>query len=175
MRTYKTEGIIIRRRNYKESDRMLTIFTKNYGKLRVLAKGVRKIESKRGPNVEFFNRVQISLYNGKILDSLMEVKTVDVYPNLKQNLSTISKAWEMCELIDRLTREKQEHREVFYLMLDFLEKLEKEPKSVDMISFKLSLLRSLGFISDEEKLGLEIDELIEGIIERRLTVRRIYE
>ena len=174
MRTYKTEGIIIRRNNYKESDRMITIFTKHYGKIKVLAKGVRKIYSRRGPNIEFFNRVEVSLYNGKFIDMVMEVKTIDAYANLKKCLSNISKAWEICELVDLLTREKQEHREVFDLMTVYLNKLNFSQNEVMIDKFKYALLHALGFISEFYKTSEEIDSFIESLAERRLRTKKIY-
>ncbi|PIZ97846.1 MAG: DNA repair protein RecO, partial [Candidatus Levybacteria bacterium CG_4_10_14_0_2_um_filter_35_8] len=55
MNSYKTEGIVIKRRNLGEADKILTIFTKRYGKIQVKAPGIRKINSRRSPHVELLN------------------------------------------------------------------------------------------------------------------------
>ena len=55
-RTYKTEGIILKRINFGEADRILTSYTKHFGKISLLAKGVRKITSRKGGNIELFNQ-----------------------------------------------------------------------------------------------------------------------
>jgi len=65
MKSYKAEGIVIKRKNFGEADRILTVFTKKYGKIKVLAKGVRRITSRRGPNVELFNQVELVLHQGR--------------------------------------------------------------------------------------------------------------
>ena len=62
---FKTEGIILRRRDFGEADRILTVFSLHRGKISVIAKGVRRITSRRAGNVELLNRVQMFLYPGK--------------------------------------------------------------------------------------------------------------
>ena len=61
-RAYKTEAIIIKRRNFGEADRILTILTKNYGKIQVRAPGVRKITSRRSSHIELLNFSSLTLY-----------------------------------------------------------------------------------------------------------------
>ena len=64
MRTHKTEGIIIKRRNYGEADRILTVFTKYNGKIQVKATGIRRIPSRRSAHVELLNYSVLNLYKG---------------------------------------------------------------------------------------------------------------
>jgi len=59
MKSYKTEGIIIKRKNFGEADRILTIFTKNKGKISIVAKGVRKINSRRAPHIELLQKQKL--------------------------------------------------------------------------------------------------------------------
>ena len=65
MRSFKAEGIVIKRSNYSEADRIVTIFTKKNGKIKVKANGVRKIASRRSPHIELFNYCVFGLYQGK--------------------------------------------------------------------------------------------------------------
>lgn len=174
MRIYKTEAVILKRLNYGEADRILTIFSKHYGKITVIAKGVRKIISKRGPNIESFNQVELSLYTGKNLDGVSEVKTINSFSNIRRNLKNVESAFQMCELVDLLTRDRQESRGIFSLLIKYFTKLNLDGK-INLQEFKVDLLTSLGFLSEEESLNQEIDDYIESLAERRIKTKNIYE
>ena len=62
MRNFKTEGIIIKRRDYGEADRILTVMTREYGKLKIKAKGVRKITSRRSAHIELLNHTVFYIF-----------------------------------------------------------------------------------------------------------------
>jgi len=79
MRSYKTEGIVLKRINYGEADRILTIYTKRHGKIRAIAKGVRKLTSRKAGSLELFNNVVLFLVKGKNLDIITEAQTVDLF------------------------------------------------------------------------------------------------
>lgn len=174
MRTYKTEALILKRLNYGEADRILTIFSKHYGKVTIIAKGVRKIISKRGPNIESFNKVELSLYTGKNLDGVSEAKTINSFSNIRKNLRNIESAFQMCELVDLLTRDQQESRGVFNLLIEYFTKLNRDGK-INLQEFKTILLKMLGFLSEEEVLTQEIDDYIESLAERKIKTKKIYE
>ncbi|MBI2622470.1 DNA repair protein RecO, partial [Candidatus Microgenomates bacterium] len=72
MRSYRAEGIILKRTNFGEADRFLTVFSKRHGKIKILAKGVRRITSRRGPNIELFNLATLYIHKGRHLDILTE-------------------------------------------------------------------------------------------------------
>ncbi|EKD66911.1 MAG: DNA repair protein RecO, partial [uncultured bacterium] len=73
---YRVSAFILRRSNVGEADKILTIFSKKIGKLRVIAKGIRKISSRRGPHVDLFNEVSMMLHHGKTMDIVTEVTTI---------------------------------------------------------------------------------------------------
>lgn len=120
MRNFRTEGIIIKRRNLGEADRIITVFTPAYGKLLVKAAGVRKITSRRSAHIELLNRATLNLYKGKGMHVLTEVKMVDDYAEIKNEFTKIGIAYHLCELIDSLCPENQEHGNVFQLLKDTL-------------------------------------------------------
>ncbi len=130
MRNFKTEGIIIKRRNYGEADRMLTVFTKNYGKMQVKATGVRKIISRRSPHVELLNHVQLTLYKGQGMPILTEAQTLKDFSPIKEDLTKVGYAYHVCELIDGLCAEDQEHQLVFELLYKTLKRLETQEQSL---------------------------------------------
>src|SRR3989304_6032467 len=104
MRSDKTEGIIIKRKNFGEADRMLTVLTPRHGKIKIIAKGVRKISSRRSSHVELLNLSILTLHEGKIL-ILTEAETLNHFQDLKDNLKKSGLAFYLCELVDGLLPE----------------------------------------------------------------------
>lgn len=120
MRNFKTEGIIIRRRNFRDADRILTVLTANHGKIAVRASGIRKIPSKRSAHVELLNHSVLNLYNGHAFPVLTEAQTIDSFASIKEDLHKIGLAYHLCELVDGLCAEGQENRAVFSLLRNTL-------------------------------------------------------
>jgi DNA repair protein RecO (recombination protein O) len=153
----------------------VTIFTKKNGKIKVKATGVRKIASRRSPHIEPLNYCIFGLYQGKGMPILTEVESKECFPLLKKDLKRIGFAYHVCELIDGLCAENQEHPEVFMLLGRTLRKLSKEENLPDVIyEFELELLRLLGF----QKVTLSTtkintQDLIEEILERRLKTKQM--
>ncbi len=172
MRSYKTTGVVIKRRNVGEADRLLTVFTKHHGKITIKAKGVRKISSRRSGHIELLNLVSMSLYKGRVVSTLTEVETIDNFSNIKENLKSCGLAYHVCELIDSLCAENQENYQVFSLLCDVLSKLEESNDHTELISvFEKELLNALGF-SHQSHLA-NTQGLIEQILERRLKTKRM--
>ena len=170
---YKVEAIVLARKNSGEADRILTIFTKQYGKLRSLAKGIRRLTSRRAPHAEIFSRVTMMLRHSKTnLDLVGEIEALENYQNLRQDLHKVSTAYYICELVDRLLPEKQEHRDVYELLASNLDKLNGgNLDNIDRLSnaFSVNLLRLLGFLAKDKTLKpIEAEHYIESLIERRL-------
>lgn len=144
---FKTEGIILKRKNFGEADRILTVFTLQKGKISVLAKGVRRITSRRAGNVELLNRVSMYLHQGKGLPILTEAESLDTYPKLKQDLTLSTYAYHILELVDRLTAENQENRILYEYFLEVLKRLSKNPRQILVRAFEVKILSNLGFLS----------------------------
>lgn len=175
MRSFKTEGIVIRRSNYSEADRIVTIFSKRQGKIKIKASGVRRITSRRSPHIELLNYANFNLYQGRNMATLTEVESIETFSNLKKDLKKIGLAYHICELIDSLCAENQENAEIFNLLETSLKRLSKEKDSNLVIyEFELELLKLLGFYKHSESLlKINTQGLIEQILERRLKTKQI--
>jgi len=173
MRSFRAEGIVIKRSNYSEADRIVTIFTKKNGKIKVKATGVRKIASRRSPHIEPLNYCIFGLYQGNGMPVLTEVESKECFPLLKKDLKRIGFAYHVCELIDGLCAENQENPEVFMLLGRTLRKLSKEENLSEIIyEFELELLRLLGFHKASNSTAkINTQELIENILERSLKTK----
>lgn len=147
MRGFKTEGVILKRRDFGEADRILTIFTLHRGKISVLAKGVRRITSRRAGNVELLNRVSMFLHQTKGMPILTEAESLDTYQKLKEDLTLSTYAYHIIELVDKLTAENQESRILYGHIVEVLRRLEKAPRQLLIRAFEVKILSYLGFMS----------------------------
>lgn len=173
-RTYSTEGIILARRNYGEADRFLTIFTKHYGKIRVIAKGVRRPSSRKRGSLELFNYVKLFLAKGHNLDIITEVESKDTFSLWRKDLTKVAVAYHLCEVIARLTAEHQENKEIFELLVHALEKLHTI-NYWDIYpfiqNFKVRTLEELGFLERDKGVPKDLDNYIEDLINGSLRTR----
>ena len=170
--SYTVDAIILKRRATGEADRVITLFTKQYGKMRVLAKGVRRVTSRRGPHVEPAAYVRCVLHQGKGGKTLSEVETVEAFTAIRENLALLSYTYYILELVEKLLPEAQVHRDTFDLLVETLTKLNTRETDVRRITvyFCRTLLVQLGFLSHEKRLSPgELPQFIETILERRLT------
>lgn len=150
MQAFKTEGIVLKRRDFGEADRILIVFTLHRGKVAVVAKGVRRITSRRAGNVELLNRVSMFLYPGRRFWNLTEASSLDTYQKLKEDLTLSTYSFHILELIDRLTVEDQENRILYELLVQILERLSRKPRQTLIRAFEAKMLTNLGFASFEK-------------------------
>lgn len=147
MATFNTEGIIIKRSNFGEADRLLTILTPFKGKIKVIAKGVRRITSRRGGNVELLNQVRIQLFQGTGLYILTEAESLETFQKIKSDLVLTSYASHVLELIDKLLPEGQINPNAYKLLAAILTLLEKNPRQIFVRAFEVKIFSDLGFWS----------------------------
>ena len=123
-RHYSTPGVILATRSFSEADRLIVIYSLNYGKVTVIAKGVRKPKSKKGRNVEVFNIIKFAAARGKSLDILTEVESVNVHKKVRDDLKKAAVAYYFIETIGRITQDEEKNRDLYYLIEDYLTRLE---------------------------------------------------
>lgn len=175
MRLYKTEAIIVRRINFGEADRILTLLTPNYGKIRVRAPGVRKITSRRSSHIELLNLSALTLYRSahSSLPILTEAQTLEEFLSIKKTLRKIGFAYYICELIDTFCAEREENRGIFFLTKNALFRLTSETMGSLVVSdFEDELLVLSGFLPRQHKL-VDKRTFIESILEKKLITKRL--
>lgn len=176
MAGYRTEGVILKRTNFGEADKLLTFFSKHVGKIKLLAKGVRKTKSRKGGNLELFNWVKIYVAKGRNLDLITEVELINPFKRWRKNLSRVATAYHFCELVDKLTAEEAKNREVFELLVDSLERLGTE-KDLEQLrtNFEIKLLEELGFWPRGKSVEkVDFHAYIEKLMEKRLNSKKIF-
>jgi DNA repair protein RecO (recombination protein O) len=145
-RLYRTEGIILRRHDFGEADKLLTVYTPGFGKMRVLAKGVRKPTSRKAGHVELFTHSRLLIAKGKSLDIVTQAETVNAFLPIRVELALTSYAYYLAELVDRFTEEGEENRRLFDLLVNALSWLgDTEDADLLLRYFELRLLDYCGY------------------------------
>lgn len=176
MRYIKLDGIILKRKSIGEADRILTIFSRQFGKMQIKAKGVRKISSKRASHIEPLNTTVMTIYKGQGVPVLLEVQAGEQFSSLKEDLKKLAFAYHICELIDGLCPENQENEKVFELLCETFNKLSIEKDAASLIhGFEIELLSLLGYWSQGsiDLTGAKASYFIESILERKLKTRQL--
>jgi len=173
-RTYKTEGFILKQRPFGEADRLLTVYSKHYGKIRCLAKGVRRLKSRKAGSLELFSLSNLFFAKGKNLDLITEAVLVNNFSSWRQDLARVGVAFYFVELVDKLSAEEQPNKQVF----DLLEKSFLRLKEANLASlvqeFERELLASLGFgVPGNHRQAGSLRDYIEEVIERPIDTPRI--
>ena len=146
-RSFRVEAVVLRHHDYGEADRLLTLYTRQLGKTRVLAKGARKIASRKAGHIEPFTQVKLQLARGRDMLLVTQADTVDAYLPLRENLILTSQASYVLELLDRFTYvDDTENPSTFRLLTDTLTRLASNDDAWLVIRYyEMRLLDYLGF------------------------------
>lgn len=159
-RIYRTEGLVLRRQDFGEADRVVTLYSPTHGKLRAIAKGVRRPKSRIGGHVELFTHVNVLVAQGRNLDIITQAETLRPFGHIRVDLWGAAYACYCAELVDRLTEERLENRALFDLLLqelNYLDEISPEPAAgpespasvapveLSLRTFELRLTALLGY------------------------------
>lgn len=165
-RLYRVEAIILKRTDFGEADRILTLFTPDLGKLRAIAKGARKPSSRKSGHIELFTYSMLLLAKGRHLDVVTQADTLDAFMPLRVSLERLGYAYYLAELLDRFSEEGDpasrvssfsrsstvsdvaaENRPIFELLLHSLRWLGDVGSDPALLAryFELHLLQHVGY------------------------------
>lgn len=145
-RNYQTQAIVIKQSKFGEIDKILTIYTPELGKLRVVARGACRPGSKLGGNVEPLTYSLLMLARGRNLDIVTQSQTIDGFLALKSDLWLMAYGLYILELVDSFTVENSANRPLFDLLLDALHWLSQaDSNEIVLRYFELQLLHYLGY------------------------------
>jgi DNA repair protein RecO (recombination protein O) len=146
LRLYRTDAIVLRRSDFGEADRLTTVYTPHLGKLRLLAKGVRRPVSKMAGHLELFTHTRLLVAKGRSLDLITQSETIDSFLPLREDLLRTTYAHYSVELLDRLTPEQMEDYPLFGSLLITVRRLaeERQPE-IAVRMYETSLLGHLGY------------------------------
>lgn len=172
-RAFVDEAIVLARKNYSEADRILVVYSKNHGKLSLLAKGVRRPISKKRGHLEVFSHIRFQAAKGRGLDILTEAETIENHPEIRKDLKKASVAYYFMEAVGRTTHENEKHTELFEILSQSLTKL-KEEKNLKTfrLNFIVELLICLGFWPRDKTL-VNPEAKLEEVTERSINSARV--
>jgi DNA repair protein RecO (recombination protein O) len=146
-RSFRTSAIIVKRRDFGEADRMLTVITPHHGKIEVLAKGARKTTSHKTGHVELFTQTEMLINTGRDFGIVAQAEMVEPYLPLREDLARGAYAAYAAELLDRFTNFGDEDSNSLFVL--FKETLQRVALAADprlaVRYFELRLLDLVGF------------------------------
>lgn len=172
-RNYSSEGIVLGRKNYGEADRILSIYSLEFGRGSYLAKGIRKPESRKRGNLEIFSQIKFEAAGGKGINILTEVEMIDDFQPIRKSLHKIALSYYLMEVTGKITHEQEKNPELYYLILKYINKIKENTKLKKIKrEFIIETLELLGYWPKGKELK-EPDTLLEEVIERQLTTVRV--
>ena len=115
-RLYVTDAIVLTRFDYGEADRIMTLFTPTHGKLKAIAKGVRRTKSRIGGALEPLAELRVALARGRTFDVVTQVQVTHAWLRLRDSLESTATAWYLAELADRSIEERHQTEGLYALL-----------------------------------------------------------
>ncbi len=115
---YQTKGVVLSYTNIKEADRFFILYTKEFGKIGVMGRSIRKIESKLRMKMELFSLIEAGFISGKSYNTLVDVESVNEFKDVKKNLAKLSFFYQLAETFLSLIIEEERDEEVYSLLVN---------------------------------------------------------
>lgn len=150
---YRTQGFILKKEDLREADQVFVVYTKDFGKLKILGKAIRKIKSKLRAGIDLFYLSEIEFIQGKNHKTLTEAIVIEKFKNIKQDLEKLKVAYQIAETGDNLIRGQEKDEKIWDLLIEVFEKLNNYTLSTTNYSlvyyyFVWNLLAILGYQID---------------------------
>lgn len=173
-RLYRTRGIVLRRRDFDEADRLLTVLTRDRGKVTLLAKGARKIASRKAAHVDLFRQVDLLVHQGRNFGIVSQAEATEMYAGLGEDLQRVAAAHYVAELVDTLLIEGDDTAGVYELTAAALLWLSEgddprlcqryfELHLLDLVGYRPQLYRCLGCDTWVEAVDNRFDIIAGGL------------
>lgn len=173
LHAYTSEGIILGRINYGEADRIISLFSKDKGRSSLMAKGVRRLKSRKRGHIEMFSKIKYQASVGHGIDLMTEAEVVDDFKDIRKSLKKISLAYYFMEVVGKITHEGEGNLGVYELLENSLERLKGTIHLKDLrLEFINNLLILLGYWPENKALD-NPDAKLEEIIERQIYSERV--
>ena len=174
-RSLSTEVVVLRHADWGEADRLLVLFSREAGKLRAIAKGARKLRSRKAGHLEPFTRARLMLARGRDFWIVTQAETVDAYLPVREDLLRTAYAVYAVELLDRFTYEEGENRGLYQLLVETLERASVlddpfpalryyEIRLLDLLGFRPELIRCVRCNNEIKPEDQYFDALLGGAV-----------
>ncbi len=141
---YRDVGVVLRTYKLRESDRIVVLMTADNGKVRAVAKGVRKTKSKFGARLEPMSHVRLQLYRGRELDIVTQAESVEPLAPMLSTLDRASQGMAAIEAVDQLGLEREPNPQLYRMAVGVLRTIAERPAPLNVPAFYWKLLRAEG-------------------------------
>lgn len=141
---YRDIGVVLRHYKLGEADRIVVVFTEEHGKVRAVAKGVRKTTSKFGARLEPMSHVRLLLYQGRELDIVSQAESVEPLAPLLSSLDRASQAMAVLEVADQLGLEREPNPQLYRMLVGVLRTIATSPGPLVVPAFYWKVLAAEG-------------------------------
>jgi DNA repair protein RecO (recombination protein O) len=151
---YRTLGFVLKKEDRGEQDQLFTIFTKDFGKLKILGRAIRKIKSKLRASIQPFYLTEIEFIQGKSYKTLTDAARIERFKKIEKDLGKLKIAIEISEISDRLIGGEERDKKIGNLILETFKRLNKYPSQQGFIVFYYFLwnfFSILGYCPEVEK------------------------
>jgi DNA repair protein RecO (recombination protein O) len=142
---YRDRGVVLRTLKLGEADRIVAVLTQGHGKVRAVAKGVRKTTSKFGARLEPTTHVALQCYRGRELDVVTQVETIETFRRVREHYDMLTHASTMLEAVDQVAPEREPHPALYRMLVRALGTLDRAPSPVVAPAFLWKVLSLEGF------------------------------
>ena len=169
IRHFKTEAIVLRKKDLLNKDVLINFFTEDLGRLSVLAKGVKKITSRRSPHLQTGNLINILISHKSDRYYLQESQLISGFYELKKEENKVKELYSFLFILDRLLPESQKEERVYNLTKKFIIDLSisDEKARLGLRYYLNKLMGSLGYLHKDKSLE-ELRSLIQEIIDEKI-------
>ncbi len=185
MTLYRDSGVVLRTYKLRESDRIVVLMTEQHGKVRAVARGVRKGSSKFGGRLEPLSHIALLLNEGRELDSVSQVESIDAFRSVREDYDRMSSGIAMLEAVDQIAQEREPNPKLYQMLVGALRTLSARPAPLLVPpllvpSFYWKVLAAAGVhpqldvcVSCDESDGLVSFDLFEGGVQCRACRRGV--
>ncbi|HUR77292.1 MAG TPA: DNA repair protein RecO [Acidimicrobiales bacterium] len=142
---YRDRAVVLRTIPLGEADRIVTLMTENHGRVRAVAKGIRRTTSKFGSRLEPTTHVSLQLYLGRELDTITQAETIAHMTNVRDDLHRFGRANVMLETVDQVALEREPNHALYRMLAGALGELDRDDAPLVLAGFLLKLLALEGF------------------------------
>jgi len=167
-RSFKTKAFVLRKRNLPNKDNIITLFSEKFGKINTIAKGVKKITSRRLPHLLTGNLISSIIYKRFDYLYLQETSLISGFTGIKGSQEKMNYLYFLFFVIERLLPENQPEKEIYSIVREFVINLSKTAFSTSKLEDYISkILISLGYLKEKKQSINQLIFIIESIIDEK--------
>ena len=174
---FSDTGIVLKSVDFAEADKLVGILSHNHGYQEFVARGARRLNSKKAPHLDLFNKVKFQAGRGNSPQQLIQADTEEYFPQLKSNLEKVRIALSIAEILTSILPQEEEDRESYLSLANFYTSLNKSLEHNEIArltnDYSLYLLRHLGYPQPKVLNPSTISVYFENLINKKIVSRSL--